>query len=136
MADLLADLKMSRRRFLKASAVTGTAVAAGTGLKPELKALAAAQGPGSNGMGKWMAATCQGCTSWCSKQVYVVDGRAVKVRGNPHSKVNVGAGCPRSHLGLQQLYDPDRLKVPMKRTNPKKAAKRIQNLFRFHGMRR
>ena len=57
MADLLADLKMSRRRFLKASAVTGTAVAAGAGLKPELKALAAAQGTGGNGMGKWKAAT-------------------------------------------------------------------------------
>ena len=71
-------------------------------------------------MGEWKPATCQGCTSWCSKQVYVIDGRAVKVRGNPHSKVNLGAGCPRSHLAIQQLYDPDRIKTPMKRTNPKK----------------
>jgi anaerobic selenocysteine-containing dehydrogenase len=67
-----------------------------------------------------MPATCQGCTSWCSKQVYVIDGRAIKVRGNPHSKVNVGASCPRPHLAIQQVYDPDRIKTPMKRTNPKK----------------
>lgn len=120
MADFLEDLKMSRRHFLKTSAATGTAIAVGSGLKPELKAFAAAADPGDFGKGEWQAATCQGCTSWCSKQVYVVDGRAVKVRGNPNSKVNLGAGCPRSHLALQQVYDPDRIKTPMKRTNPKK----------------
>ena len=28
--------------------------------------------------------------------------------------------CPRGHLIPQQVYDPDRIKVPMKRTNPQK----------------
>ena len=93
---------------------------AGSGLSFELKALAASTGAQGQGMGQWLPATCQGCTSWCSKQVYVIDGRAVKVRGNPHSKVNLGAGCPRPHLAIQQVYDPDRIKVPLKRTNPKK----------------
>jgi len=73
-----------------------------------------------NGKGEWRPTTCQGCTSWCSTQVYVVDGRAIKVRGNPHSKVNGTASCPRAHMGLQMVYDPDRVKTPMKRTNPKK----------------
>jgi anaerobic selenocysteine-containing dehydrogenase len=120
MKDFLDDLKLSRRTFMKASAAAGTAVATGAALKPTFRALAEASTPSSNGKGEWLPATCQGCTSWCSKQVYVTDGRAVKVRGNPHSKVNVGAGCVRSHLGLQQVYDPDRIKTPMKRTNPKK----------------
>ena len=88
MADFLADLKMSRRRFLKASAVAGTAIAAGPGLPLELNSLALAKGSGTN-QGTWLPATCQGCTSWCSKQIYVVDGRAVKVRGNPNSKVDL-----------------------------------------------
>lgn len=120
MADFLRDFKLSRRSFMKATATTGAAVAVGAGLKPELHALTEATAASTNGAGQWLPATCQGCTSWCSKQVYVVDGRAVKVRGNPHSKVNNGAGCPRSHLGIQQAYDPDRIKTPMKRTNPKK----------------
>ena len=120
MKDFLDNIQLSRRSFIKASSATGVAVVLGAGLKPEMKALAVATAPSTEGMGKWMPATCQGCTSWCSQQVYIIDGRAVKVRGNPHSKVNVGASCPRAHLGLQQLYDPDRLKVPMKRTNPKK----------------
>ncbi|MEN8808507.1 MAG: twin-arginine translocation signal domain-containing protein, partial [Desulfobacterales bacterium] len=112
MEDFLGDIKMSRRSFIKASTATGAAVAVGSGLKPELKALAVAAQSGAGEMGQWLSATCQGCTSWCSKQVYVIDGRAVKVRGNPHSKVNNGAGCPRSHLGIQQVYDPDRIKTP------------------------
>ena len=28
--------------------------------------------------------------------------------------------CPRSNLAIQEMYDPDRVKTPMKRTNPKK----------------
>ncbi|MBT7767505.1 MAG: molybdopterin-dependent oxidoreductase, partial [Bdellovibrionales bacterium] len=51
---------------------------------------------------------------------YVVEGRVTKVRGNPHSKANHGQICPRPHLAIQQMYDPDRVKTPMKRTNPKK----------------
>jgi len=119
--NLLENLNLSRRSFLKVSAGTGVTAALITGIQPELKALAASGASGANGNGQWLPATCQGCTSWCSKQVYVVEGRAVRVRGNPHSKVNMGAGCPRPHLGIQQVYDPDRIKVPMKRTNPKKS---------------
>ncbi|MGD9150020.1 MAG: molybdopterin-dependent oxidoreductase, partial [Desulfobacterales bacterium] len=124
MKDLFDDIKVTRRSFMKrASAATGGAVVLGTTLKPELRALAEASETGAGGAGEWKAATCQGCTSWCSKQVYVVDGRAVKVRGNPNSKVNGNASCPRVHLALQQVYDPDRIKSPMKRTNPKKGRK-------------
>lgn len=120
LPSLLSNLEVSRRRFLKASAIGGTAVVAGVGLKPAFKTLAIAGEAPSGGKGVWMPATCQGCTSWCSKQVYVVGDRAVKVRGNPNSKVCVGAGCVKSHLSLQQVYDPDRIKTPLKRTNPKK----------------
>ena len=35
-------------------------------------------------------------------------------------KTNHGYCCPRGHLIPQQTYDPDRIKVPMKRTNPQK----------------
>ena len=70
--------------------------------------------------GDWVASTCQGCTQWCAIQIFVQDGRAVRVRGNPLSKTNHGYVCPRGHLIPQQVYDPDRIKVPMKRTNPAK----------------
>ncbi len=114
------SLGLTRRTFIKASAAAGTSLALGGTLKPTLKALAETGKNSTGEIGEWIASTCQGCTSWCSKQVYRINGRAVKVRGNPHSKVNGPASCPRAHLALQQVYDPDRIKTPMKRTNPKK----------------
>jgi anaerobic selenocysteine-containing dehydrogenase len=85
-----------------------------------MKAFSNATGVNAPTNGAWKPTTCQGCTSWCAAQVYLEAGRAIKVRGNPHSKVNGQNTCVRSHLSLQQVYDPDRLKTPMKRTNPKK----------------
>ena len=94
MSDLLNDLKISRRSFVKATAATGAALALGTGLTPDLRALAQTGKAAGGDMGQWIASTCQGCTSWCSKEVYVVNGRAIKVRGNKRSKVNGAAAAP------------------------------------------
>lgn len=105
---------------MKASAVTGASFALSDPFGICLRAFAQPKGKYVAVQGEWKPATCQGCTSWCAQQVYVADGRAVKVRGNPHSKVNGSASCPRAHMALQQVYDPDRVKVPLKRTNPKK----------------
>jgi anaerobic selenocysteine-containing dehydrogenase len=113
-------MKIKRRDFLKLSAAAGAAVTVG---KPVLNAFAEeAKTKAIIGemAGEWKTTTCQGCTTWCPAEVFVQDGRAVKVRGNQLSKQNDGSVCPRGHLALQQLYDPDRVKVPMKRTNPKK----------------
>jgi len=112
-------VKIKRRDFLRLTAAVGATVAMG---KPVLNALAADTGEKMIGErpGQWKPTTCQGCTTWCPAEVFVQDGRAVKVRGNRYSKQNEGTLCPRGHMSLQQVYDPDRIKVPMKRTNPKK----------------
>jgi anaerobic selenocysteine-containing dehydrogenase len=91
-------------------------------LRPRFCAFSA-EAPGGGNLdksGEWKPTTCQGCTTWCPKEVFVQDGRAVKVKGNRYSKQNDGRICPKGHISLQELYDPDRIKVPMKRTNPKK----------------
>ncbi len=110
--------KLTRRKFIKTAVATSAAVAVAPVAIPALRAFAASDKPKVERSGTWKPTTCQGCTSWCSVQAYVVNGRAIKVRGNPNSKVNGIAGCPRQHLSLQQVYDPDRIKTPMKRTNP------------------
>ena len=119
-------MQIKRRDFLKMSVAAGaTAVLGGcSGAKgPSMNALAAGTNKGGKIgelPGEWKPTTCQGCTTWCPVEVFVQDGRAVKVQGNRHSKQNEGKVCPRGHLSLQQVYDPDRIKVPMKRTNPRK----------------
>ncbi|MDH3937541.1 MAG: molybdopterin-dependent oxidoreductase, partial [candidate division Zixibacteria bacterium] len=112
-------MKIKRREFLKAGSAAAAAVTLGG---PTLNALAAESVKKAMGIsyGQWKPSTCLGCTTWCPVEIFVQDGRAVKVRGNPHSKQNDGYVCPRGHLSLQQVYDPDRVKVPMIRTNPTK----------------
>jgi anaerobic selenocysteine-containing dehydrogenase len=119
-------MKLTRREFIKGSAATisllmieGTSVAAPR--SPRSSAIKARKaGAASPAKGEWIASTCQGCTQWCAIQIFTQNGRAVRVRGNPLSKTNHGYVCPRGHLIPQQVYDPDRIKVPMKRTNPQK----------------
>jgi anaerobic selenocysteine-containing dehydrogenase len=50
----------------------------------------------------------------------VVNGKAVRITGNPLSQVSEGEICARGHIGLQVLYDTDRISAPFKRTNPAK----------------
>jgi anaerobic selenocysteine-containing dehydrogenase len=115
-------MKLTRRDFLQASAATvGFFVVGCATTEPVTSAMvvrkAKAAGPAK---GEWVSTACQGCTQWCAIQIFVQDGRAVSVRGNPLSKTNHGYVCPRAHLIPQQTYDPDRIKVPMKRSNAQK----------------
>lgn len=109
----------TRRGFVQAATLTAGACAVTT---PTLRAFAETTEEShiAESGGTWHSSSCQGCTSWCSVQVYVEDGRVIKVKGNPNSKANRGHICPRPHLAIQQLYDPDRIKSPMKRTKPNK----------------
>ncbi|MEK7374949.1 MAG: molybdopterin-dependent oxidoreductase, partial [Thermodesulfobacteriota bacterium] len=112
-------MKISRRDFLKVTAAAGAMTAVGM---PPLNAfsMGARQKISGESPGAWLPSTCQGCTAWCPVEFFVQEGRVVKVRGNRFSKANGGFVCPRGHLMIQQIYDPDRVKVPMKRTNPQK----------------
>ena len=113
-------MAISRRSFLKLSAATGAMALGVSGSKMMLTAFAEKGKAHATSTGEWKPSTCQGCTTWCPVQIRIVDGRATGVRGNPNSLSHRGNVCPKAHLGLQQVYDPDRVKVPMKRTNPKK----------------
>jgi anaerobic selenocysteine-containing dehydrogenase len=110
-------MKIKRRSFLKSAGVFGVGALA---YNPVLGAFKKASGnePTALISGTWHPTTCQGCTTWCPVEVFIQDGRAVKVRGNQNSKTNPGTVCPKGHMMPKMIYDPDRLKVPMKRTNP------------------
>lgn len=113
-------MSITRRTFIKATSITGVAAAGFGAQKPILNAFSESTESSKVETGKWLSSTCQGCTSWCPVKVYVENDRVIKIRGNENCKGNNGNICPRPHLAIQQMYDPDRVKVPMKRTNPKK----------------
>ena len=113
-------MRLTRRSFIQASAAASALLAGGCATMPT-SAMAQRKAKGATPpQGEWVASTCQGCTQWCAIQIFVQEGRALRVRGNPLSKTNHGYVCPRGHLIPQQVYDPDRIKVPLKRTNPMK----------------
>ena len=67
------------------------------------------------GIEKWVVSVCGQCQGGCGIKVRLIDERAVKIDGNPLHPVNHGTLCPKGQAGLQFLYDPDRLKGPLKR---------------------
>ncbi|UCC63542.1 MAG: molybdopterin-dependent oxidoreductase, partial [Anaerolineae bacterium] len=58
----------------------------------------------------------------CGILVRVVEGRAVKIEGNPLNPNNQGRLCPRGHAGLQMLYHPDRIRGPLQQVGERGSA--------------
>lgn len=69
---------------------------------------------------RWIPSACSMCYGCCSIMGHVVDGRLVKIEGNPNSTVGEGRLCAKGTAGIMMLYDPHRVNVPLKRTNPEK----------------
>src|SRR3972149_9505239 len=75
----------------------------------------------------WMPTLCYAC-NWgiCLIKAHRVDGIVVNLEGNMEGRGceelsrNKGMMCPKSFGNLQKLYNPHRIKAPMKRTNPEK----------------
>ena len=70
--------------------------------------------------GEWIPTTCNMCFNNCSIKAHVIDGVVVELTGNPDSSIGRGRICGKGAAGIMQLYDPNRITKPMKRTNPKK----------------
>ncbi|MFN2290396.1 MAG: molybdopterin-dependent oxidoreductase [Anaerolineae bacterium] len=65
------------------------------------------------GVATWYASTCRQCPAGCGIVVRTMNGRALKIEGNPEHPLNQGKLCARGQAGLQQLYNPDRLPGPV-----------------------
>ena len=69
----------------------------------------------------WVPTQCGKCFSNCGIRVRRVNGVAVQIEGNEDSwQGSRGGVCGKGAAGLQLLYDPNRLTVPLRRTNPEK----------------
>ncbi len=64
---------------------------------------------------------CGICGSSCALKAYVEGDYFIRdLEGNPDDLQSQGKLCAKGNAGIQYAYDPDRLKYPMKRTNPEK----------------
>ena len=98
--------ELSRRDFLKLGGVAAGALAVGL---PQRTAQAARADV------RKVPTLCEMCTSRCGVFAVVENGRVTRIEGNPAHPINLGRPCARGNAGASALYDPDRLKEPMKR---------------------
>ena len=61
-----------------------------------------------------------GNKAWCTLLVTLRDGVVVGIEGDPSNTMSQGKLCARGQAGIFNLYNPYRVKAPMKRTNPRK----------------
>lgn len=121
---------LDRRQFLKVAGVTaGLAVTgSGTALANRLPQRRAALAPSnmrsplptSSPAAEKVRTTCQMCANSCNVTAIVetVAGEKLVRRiepGSPDTPQSKGGVCPKGQAGVQLLYDPDRLKWPVRK---------------------
>lgn len=72
----------------------------------------------SPGREESIPSTCMLCPAHCGIRGRVVDGKLVRIDGNPLHPVSRGGLCPKGLAGIQLLYHPGRLTGPVERIGP------------------
>jgi tetrathionate reductase subunit A len=144
----LCEKKVSRRHFIKCSALLGGSLAASSAMFRLTDGLDGSQAYADDLLGdayvhhlpeNQLFSACQQCNTNCGIKVKVVDGVVKKIDGSPYSPWTMtphipyktsrkdaatieGSLCPKGQAGIQALYDPYRIVKVLKR-----AGKRGEN---------
>jgi anaerobic selenocysteine-containing dehydrogenase len=117
--------RISRRDFIRIGATataTGAAIVAAKGTWALLESGGAPTTSHGGAMAAppldevWVKTTCALCPSGCGLDVRVVNGKAVKIEGNPLHPLNQGVCCLKGQTALEVLYSPERLQHPRLQT--------------------
>jgi len=109
------DTEHSRRAFLRLSGFgVAAAVLTGCGRGPARKVIPYLIAPTDivSGRAYWLATTCHGCSAACGVLAKCVDGRPIKVEGNPKHGLSKGGLCAVGQAEILPLYDSQRLERP------------------------
>src|SRR3990172_4100594 len=119
-------MRISRRKFLQLGAASGGVLALQSqfgvlsrafGMEQKLGGISVSGGEaGKKGAErKFVASTCVQCGVTDGLLGFVEDGKLVKLEGNPKHPNTRGRLCAKGNAGIQQVYDPFRIKSPMRR---------------------
>lgn len=134
------DSSVTRRSFLRSTGALAAAAYFGGSFFVENEALAANFGNPvlieTDPRVEIKYSVCQGCHGGCGIRCKIVEGVLVKIDGNPYHPNNLEQHlpyatepqaarltpariCAKGAAGMQTLYDPYRLKDPLKRVGPR-----------------
>lgn len=68
----------------------------------------------------WIPTSCTGCFNACAILARRKDGKIVDIKGDRRAPSSKGKVCGKSKARIADMYNPMRLKKPLKRTNPEK----------------
>jgi len=68
----------------------------------------------------WVPTVCYGCYNACGVKANVVNGVVIDIVGDPENPGSLGHICAKGKARIQDLYDPARVRSPMRRKNPRK----------------
>lgn len=114
-------MQITRRGFLKGIGATSAVAALGMGLNvPGIKTFASANETQVMEREE-LKGFCLMCKhSGCCYIATVENGVVVNIEGDPDYITNQGTLCAKGKSAIMNLYNPYRIKAPMKRTNPEK----------------
>ena len=113
-------MKLTRRTFLKAGAGAAGGGALASFLSGGPKTLVArAEAAAQGAVEELVPTTCWIGKQDCGMLARTINGRVVKFEGNPQHPRNKGKLCPKGVAQIQAVYDPNRVKTPLVRTNAK-----------------
>ena len=115
---------ITRRRFLQGSALAGAAAGAWAGqglLFGDLESIVATHPAvaATPSVEDFVPTTCWIGKQDCGIVARRIDGRVVNLEGQPEHPLNMGRLCPKGKAQITALYDPNRVKTPLIRTNAK-----------------
>jgi len=115
---------VSRRRFLQGTAFAGAAAATRAGphlLFGEFESVTAADATleATPLVEDFMPTTCWIGKQECGIPARRINRRVVNLEGQPGHTRNNGTLCPKGKAQITALYDPNRVKTPLIRTNAK-----------------
>ena len=103
----MSDCKITRRKFMKASATTAAVSTVGAVAVDSAEAMELAEGgrdcsPDTKIERKIIPSACWQCVTRCPIVGYVENGRVVKIEGNPLQPSSRGKICARGQAGINQ----------------------------------
>ena len=112
--------KFSRRKFLALLSASAAVAASGcSNYRDKGEFIPYNKKPEEVTIGNptYYASTCSGCPIACGLIIKTIEGRPIKVDGNPDHPVSKGKICSIAQASVMSLYDPERSKNPLERPN-------------------
>lgn len=111
--------QLTRRNVLFFGAAAVTGVTLGQVARRQISWADERAIPSGRSEERWAVSVCTECPAACGVRTRLIDGKPVKLEGNPLCPISRGRLCAKGQAAIEAYYDPDRLTGPAKRVGPR-----------------